>query len=91
MGRISRAFSKSERCFNYEVRAYTELIEVILPIFDTYPLLTIKALQYKHWREAIEIKKNKGLWNALNVSEVTAIKELKKKKINLIMIVNKIY
>lgn len=79
VGKIYSAFRESERCFSYIVRAHMELINVILPIFDTYPLLTIKALQYKHWREAIEIKINSGSRKTLNTLEVINIIELKNK------------
>lgn len=48
VGNIYPVFRKAMRCFEYSVRSNKDLIGVVLPIFDAFPLLTIKALQYKY-------------------------------------------
>ena len=42
---------------SYRVHAFQAIIETLIPIFDKYPLLTHKQLNYKDWREAIFLKK----------------------------------
>ena len=42
---------------SYRVHAFQTIIEILIPIFDKYPLLTHKQLNYKDWREGIFIKK----------------------------------
>jgi len=77
VGEVYPAFNKWKRYFEYSVQSTKELIEVVLPIFDTFPLLTVKAIQYKYWREAIEIKKNRGVYSGLSSQEAEAIRVLK--------------
>ena len=42
---------------SYRVHAFQTIVEILVPIFDQYPLLTHKQLNYKDWREAILLKK----------------------------------
>ena len=42
---------------SYRVHAFQTIVETLVPIFDKYPLLTHKQLNYKDWREAILLKK----------------------------------
>ena len=42
---------------SYRVHAFQTIIEILIPIFDKYPLLTLKQLNYKDWREGIFLKK----------------------------------
>jgi hypothetical protein len=48
VGNVYPVFRKAVRCFEYSVQSNKDLIGVVLPIFDAFPLLTIKALQYKY-------------------------------------------
>ena len=42
---------------SFRVHSFRVIIENILPIFDKYPLLTLKQLNYRDWRKAIFLKK----------------------------------
>jgi len=42
---------------SFRIHSFRVIIEKILPIFDKYPLLTHKQLNYRDWRKAIILKK----------------------------------
>ena len=47
---------KGNTC-SFRVSSYQVIMESLLPIFDKYPLLTHKQLDYKDWKKAIMLKK----------------------------------
>lgn len=47
---------KGQTC-SFRIHSFRVIIEKILPIFDEYPLLTHKQLNYRDWRKAILLKK----------------------------------
>lgn len=42
---------------SYRISSFQVIMESLLPIFDKYPLLTHKQLDYKDWKKAIMLKK----------------------------------
>jgi len=42
---------------SFRLHSFQVIIENLLPIFDNYPLLTLKQLNYRDWRKAILLKK----------------------------------
>ena len=40
-------FNKSDETYKYEVRSLTDLLEIIIPHFDQYPLRTSKAADFQ--------------------------------------------
>lgn len=60
---------KNNTC-SYRVCSFQNILNVILPIFDKYPLLTFKQLDYKDWRKAVLLKKkNQEYNNSLSLTE----------------------
>ena len=47
---------RSETC-SLRVHSFQVIVKSLLPIFDKYPLLTHKQLDYKDWRKAVMFKK----------------------------------
>ena len=47
---------KGNTC-SFRVHSYQVIIESLLPIFDQYPLLTHKQLDYQDWKRGIMLKK----------------------------------
>jgi len=46
----------SDACVTFAVQRFEDIVQVIIPIFDTFPLQTTKVLDYKDWRTAAMIK-----------------------------------
>lgn len=42
---------------SYRIHAFQTIINILIPIFDKYPLLTHKQLNYKDWKEGVNLKK----------------------------------
>ena len=42
---------------SYRISSFEVIIKILLPIFDEFPLLTHKQLDYKDWKRAIILKK----------------------------------
>ena len=42
---------------SFNVRSFQVIVENLLPIFDKYPLLTHKQLDFVNWRKAVMLKK----------------------------------
>jgi hypothetical protein len=67
---------KGNTC-SFRVHSFSILINSIIPIFDQYPLLTHKQLDYRDWKKAIFLKKdNQELARSLTTETL--------KKINII-------
>ena len=62
---------RNQTC-TYSVHSFQNIINVLLPIFDKYPLLTLKQLDYSDWRKAIILKKeNKDQSSKISLSLTT--------------------
>lgn len=59
----------------YRVRDIKHIILYILPIFDTFPLLTSKYFDYKKFREAILIMNNNELTKEQKYDMIYKIKK----------------
>lgn len=59
----------------FRVRNIQHIIEFILPIFDTFPLLTSKYFHYTKFKEAILIMNNSSLSGEEKDRLITAIKD----------------
>ena len=42
---------------SFRVHSFQTIVDFIIPIFDRFPLLTLKQLDYIDWKEIIELKK----------------------------------
>jgi len=42
---------------SFRVHSFQLIVDILLPIFDKYSLLTHKQLNYRDWKKAILIKK----------------------------------
>jgi hypothetical protein len=40
---------------SYAVRNYNDLLNVIIPFFTTYPLLTLKSIHFQTWKSILDI------------------------------------
>ena len=58
---------------SYRVSSFQVILESLLPIFDKYPLLTHKQLDYKDWKNAIMLK-NLGKKNGQSLNTDTFLK-----------------
>lgn len=58
----------------YQVRSVAVIIEVIIPHFDTYPLLTSKSLNYQDFKRAIAIAASKDLSHREKLAKIKRIK-----------------
>jgi hypothetical protein len=63
---------------SFRVHSFQSIVDIILPIFDKYSLLTHKQLNYKDWRKAIllkkEAKKNSASINVETFNKILNIK-----------------
>ena len=74
---------KGNTC-SFRVNSFQVIINSLLPIFDKYPLLTHKQLNYRDWRKAILLKKLlKENSRSLSTSIFNEILELKNSMNNL--------
>ena len=53
---------KGNTC-TFAVHSFQLMVDVLLPIFDKYPLITHKQLDYRDWRIAVLLKKNSAVSN----------------------------
>jgi len=58
---------KGNSC-TYSVNSFQLIHQVLLPIFDKYPLLTHKQLNYRDWRTAVLLKKNSEVSDRKTIS-----------------------
>ena len=47
---------KGNTC-TFSIHTFQHIVDVLLPIFDKYPLITHKQLDYRDWRIAVLLKK----------------------------------
>ena len=64
---------------SFRIHSFQLIVENLLPIFDKYPLLTHKQLNYRDWKKAILLKKiaKENSWS-LNVDIFNKIIDIKK-------------
>jgi len=53
---------KSNTCI-FSIHSFQHIVDVLVPIFDKYPLITHKQLDYRDWRIAVLLKKNSATSN----------------------------
>jgi len=64
---------------SFRVHSFQLIVDILLPIFDKYPLLTHKQLNYKDWRKAILLKQiSNENSRSLNIDTFNKIIEIKK-------------
>ena len=69
---------KGNTC-SFRVSSYQVIMESLLPVFDKYPLLTHKQLDYKDWKKAIMLKKfGQKNGRSLNTEIFSQIVQIKK-------------
>jgi hypothetical protein len=62
---------------SYYVNNTQDLINVIIPHFDEYPLITKKRADYLLFKSAIDIINNKGIKKPLTLEYLTKLIEIK--------------
>jgi len=60
----------------YRIRNKKDIINIILPIFDKYPLLTSKYYNYKKFKESIIISNNNDLTQIEKINNINNIKNI---------------
>ena len=53
---------KGNSC-TFSIHSFQHIVDVLVPIFDKYPLITHKQLDYRDWRIAVLLKKNSAASN----------------------------
>lgn len=61
---------KGNTC-SFAVHSFQLIVNVLLPIFDKYPLITHKQLDYRDWRTAVLLKKDSAASNRKTISIAT--------------------
>lgn len=70
-------FIKGKTC-SFRVNSFQVIVEKLIPIFDKYPLITHKQLNYRDWKKAILLKIESQKSNrSLSISTLEAINEIK--------------
>lgn len=70
-------FHKSRDSVLFYVARFEDIVEVILPIFEQFPLQTTKYLDFKSFKEAINIKLNYKKRDTLTKTDLKKINNLK--------------
>ena len=66
---------KFDQKVNFIVTKFSDIIEKIIPFFNKYPIVGVKALNYKDWCEVALIIKNKGHLTKSGFYKILEIKE----------------
>ena len=66
---------KFDQKVNFIVTKFSDIIEKIIPFFNKYPIVGVKALNYKDWCEVALIIKNKGHLTKSGFYKILQIKE----------------
>ena len=63
---------------SFRVHSFQVIIDNLIPIFDKYPLLTHKQLDYRDWKKAILLKKEgQNISRSLSIKTLEKINEIK--------------
>ena len=63
---------------SFRVHSFQKILECLLPIFDKFPLLTLKQLDYRDWIKAIILKKLEQQNNrSISIETLKKITEIK--------------
>jgi hypothetical protein len=77
---VGKVYMVGNRSAKYSVSAFQDIVSIILPIFNLYPLQTTKALDFADFSEAVKIvlnSKANGKRLRLTEAEILKIKNLK--------------
>jgi len=55
---------------DFIVERYSCIIEKIIPFFEKYPIMGVKALDYANFKTAVEIMQNKGHLSQSGLEEI---------------------
>jgi hypothetical protein len=98
-GGIGNISKDGEDAFKFRVESLKQIIKVIIPHFDRYPLLTQKLGDYLLFKNVVEMMKNKEHLTSNGVEKIVSIKasmnlglstELKSEFLNLNSVVRPI-
>src|SRR6266852_1390857 len=76
---VGKVYMVGNRSAKYSVSAFQDIVSIILPIFNLYPLQTTKALYFADFSEAVKIvlnSKANGKRLRLTEAEILKIKNL---------------
>ena len=65
---------KFDKKVNFIVRKFSDIIEKIIPFFNKYPIVGVKALNYNDWCEVASIIKNKQHLTKKGLEQIKKIK-----------------
>lgn len=68
------SLEKNTKSASYKILSVTNLINVIIPHFEKYPLISQKQADYLLWKEAIQILANKEHLNQKGIEKILAIR-----------------
>nr|YP_010365243.1 hypothetical protein M1I11_mgp012 [Exserohilum turcicum]UOU81469.1 hypothetical protein [Exserohilum turcicum] len=71
-GRVE--YRKGEAC-DYTVTAFKDIKDKIIPLFNKFPLLGSKALNFKDFKKVVEIMENKDHLTEKGINDIRVIKE----------------
>lgn len=67
--KIGKVTVSNSSC-SYKIHSFKEILNIVIPIFDKYSLLTYKQLNFKDWKKAVNLKleaQKKGRSLSINV------------------------
>lgn len=67
-------FNKRDNCYTYSVKSVKDLINVIIPHFERYPLITKKQIDFFLFKSAIELINSKEHLTLLGLHKIVNIK-----------------
>ena len=66
---------KQGNCYRLDIYKFGDLFTKVLPIFNEYPIMGIKAQDYKDWSEVLYLMARKEHLRAEGIEEIRNIKE----------------
>nr|YP_010723006.1 homing endonuclease [Leptographium procerum]WDW21011.1 homing endonuclease [Leptographium procerum] len=74
LGGVGRIMPNGEEAYSFRVNVLNELLDVIIPHFNKYPLITQKLADYLLWKEIVNKMKNKEHLTYEGTLEIVSIR-----------------
>lgn len=76
VGQIIEVKGKDTNLITFRIRDKENLIKIIFPIFEKYPLLTSKQFNYEKWKKSILVSNDTSLSQAEKADKIREIKSM---------------